>query len=181
MMRMRRLHRIARAVANLKKPTIAAVDGVCVGAGWSFALACDIVIASERARFAQVFRNIGLVPDAGAVWLLRQQIGAMRAKEIVYSGRFVKVDEAVALGLALESVEPEMVLPRALEMASEFARAPTLALGMAKRQFALAAGRSFDDFLESEFSMQPAMSQTDDHREGVAAFKEKRAPGFKGS
>ena len=81
--KMRRLHRIARAIASLKKPTIAAVNGVCVGVGWSYALACDIIVASETARFAQIFRNVGLTPDGGAVWQLRQQIGAMRAKEIV--------------------------------------------------------------------------------------------------
>src|SRR3546814_20007614 len=100
MAKIRRLHRIARAIAGLKKPTVAAVNGVCVGVGWSYALACDIVLASDTARFAQIFRNIGLVPDGGSVWLLRQHIGVMRAKEIVYSGRMVGVDEAEKLGRA---------------------------------------------------------------------------------
>lgn len=179
--KMRRLHRIARAIASLKKPTIAAVNGVCVGVGWSYALACDIVIASETARFAQAFRNIGLTPDGGAVWQLRQQIGAMRAKEIVYSGRMVGADEALALGLILEKVPAGRLLGRAREIADSFCAAPTLALGMAKRQFDLAASTSFDQFLEAEFSMQPLISRTDDHHEGVAAFKAKRKPAFKGS
>jgi 2-(1,2-epoxy-1,2-dihydrophenyl)acetyl-CoA isomerase len=181
MTKMRRLHRIARAIASLKKPTIAAVNGVCVGVGWSYALACDIVIASESARFAQIFRNIGLTPDGGAVWLLRQQIGAMRAKEIVYSGRIVGVDEALQLGLVLEKVESGQLLSRAREIADSFCAAPTLALGMAKRQFQLAEATSFDQFLEAEFSMQPLMSRTADHQEGVAARKGRRAPAFKGA
>jgi 2-(1,2-epoxy-1,2-dihydrophenyl)acetyl-CoA isomerase len=179
-MRMRRLHRIARAIAELKKPVIAAVDGVCVGAGWSYALACDMVIASDRARFAQVFRNIALVPDAGAVWLLRRQIGAMRAKEMVYSGRMVGAEEALRLGLVLEVTAPDQLLARAQALAASFAQGPTLALGMAKRQFDLAESASFASFLDSEFAMQPTMSQTEDHREGVTAFKEKRTACFTG-
>jgi 2-(1,2-epoxy-1,2-dihydrophenyl)acetyl-CoA isomerase len=178
--KMRRLHRIARAIAGLRKPTIAAVDGVCVGVGWSYALACDFIIASDRARFAQIFRNIGLTPDGGAVWLLRQHIGAMRAKEIVYSGRFVSAEEAHSLGLALEVVPADALQARAAELARELYAAPTLSLGMAKRQFDLAADTSFDQFLEAEFAMQPLMSRTEDHREGVTAFRERRAPRFSG-
>lgn len=181
MAKIRRLHRIARAIAGLKKPTIAAVNGVCVGVGWSYALACDVVLASDTARFAQIFRNIGLVPDGGAVWQLRQQIGAMRAKEIVYSGRMVGVDEAERLGLVLEKVESDKLLDRARELATSIARGPTLALGMAKRQFELASATSFDQFLEAEFSMQPLMSRSEDHEEGVSAFKERRPPSFKGA
>jgi 2-(1,2-epoxy-1,2-dihydrophenyl)acetyl-CoA isomerase len=180
MTKMRRLHRIARSIHKLRKPTIAAVQGVCVGVGWSYALACDIVIASDTARFAQIFRNVGLTPDGGAVWQLRQQIGVMRAKEIVYSGRTVRVDEALALGLILEKVEGEQLLARAREIAASFCAAPTLALGMAKRQFELAEATGFDAFLEAEYCMQPLISRSDDHHEGVAAFKEKRPPNFRG-
>lgn len=180
MMRMRRLHRIGRAIQSLKKPVIAAVSGVCVGAGWSYALCADIVLASETARFAQIFRQIALAPDAGAVWLLSQQLGQMHAKEIVYSGRTIKADEALQLGLVLEILPSDTLLTRAKEMAAGFASGPTLALAQAKRQFQLAPTMSYDDFLEHEFSMQPLMSRTEDHHEGITAFKERRPPVFKG-
>src|SRR3546814_17988 len=108
-------------------------------------------------------------------------IGVMRAKEIVYSGRMVGVDEAERLGLVLEKVDSGRLLARARELAAAFAEAPTLALGMAKRQFDLASTTSFDQFLEAEFSMQPLMSRTEDHHEGVAAFKERRPASFKGA
>ena len=181
MMRMRRLHRISRAIAGLRKPTIAAVQGVCMGVGWSYAMACDFLVGDDTVRFAQVFRNIALCPDGGAVWLLRQQLGAMRAKEIVYSGRSVGAEEAVRLGLMLEATAPGQALARARAMADDFAAGPTLAFGMAKRQFELAANLGFDQFLEAEFSMQPVMSRTEDHEEGVRAFKERRKPNFRGA
>jgi 2-(1,2-epoxy-1,2-dihydrophenyl)acetyl-CoA isomerase len=181
MMRMRRLHRIGRAIANLKKPVIAAVNGVCAGVGWSYALCADIVIASSTARFAQIFRKIALAPDGGAVWLLAQQVGMMRAKEIVYSGRMVEAAEALALGLALEVLPPEGLLERARTMARSFAEGPTLALGMAKRQFEMAPGATLDQFLEIEFAMQPLMSRTEDHHEGIQAFKDRRPARFKGT
>src|SRR3546814_18333881 len=95
----------------------------------------------------------------------------MRAKEIVYSGRMVGVDEAERLGLVLEKVDSGRLLARARELAAAFAEAPTLALGMAKRQFDLASTTSFDQFLEAAFSLQPLMSLTEDHHESVAAFK----------
>jgi 2-(1,2-epoxy-1,2-dihydrophenyl)acetyl-CoA isomerase len=181
MMRMRRLHRIAEAIMGLKKPTIAAVQGVCMGVGWSYAMACDFLIADETVRFAQVFRNIALCPDGGAVWLLRQQIGAMRAKEIVYSGRTVRAEEARQLGLVVATTPAGCALAHAREMAAGFVNGPTLAFGMAKRQFELAANLPFEQFLEAEFSMQPVMSRTEDHEEGIAAFKEKRKPRFRGT
>ena len=98
--RMYTLNRIAKAIYALKKPTIAAVPGICVGVGFSYAMACDIVLAGEKARFAAIFRNIALAPDGGLAWHLRQVMGVQRAKELIYSGRIVRADEAVALGLA---------------------------------------------------------------------------------
>lgn len=178
--RMRWLHRAVRAIATIQKPVIAAVDGTCVGAGWSLALACDLAIATPRARFSQIFRRIGYAPDAGAAWHLARLVGVMRAKEIVYSGRMVEADEALRLGLVLELVESERLLPRAMEIARSLANGPTLALGLAKRQFDAAFSMPFDQFLAHEFSMQPLLATTSDHREGVTAAREKRPPRFTG-
>lgn len=178
--RMHTLNRISRAIYHLKKPVIAAVPGVCVGVAWAYALCCDVVLASDKAKFAAIFRNIGLAPDGGTVWLLRQQIGAMKAKEIVYSGRTVRAQEAVALGLALETVEADALMDRAMALARSFASGPTIAMGLAKRQFALAAGSAFDPYLDTEATMQPIASRTEDHEEGLKAFRERRKPDFKG-
>lgn len=178
--RMHTLNRIARAIHSLNKPAIAAVPGICVGVGFSYALACDIVLAAEKAKFAAIFRNIALAPDGGLVWHLRQLLGVQKAKELVYSGRIVRADEAVAMGLAYEKVADEALMERAMDLAASFAAGPTIAMGLAKRQFDLAWNNSFDQYLDMEATMQPIASRTEDHEEGLAAFREKRKPLFRG-
>ena len=178
--RMHTLNRIARAIYALKKPTIAAVPGVCVGVGWSYALACDIVLAGEKAKFAAIFRNIALAPDGGMVWHLRQQLGAQKAKELIYSGRIIGAEEAMSLGLVYEKVADDRLMERAMELAESFAAGPTVAMGLAKRQFDLAWNSSFEQYLDMEATMQPIASRTDDHEEGLRAFREKRKPVFAG-
>ncbi|AEG48286.1 Enoyl-CoA hydratase/isomerase [Sphingobium chlorophenolicum L-1] len=179
--RMRWLHRMVKAISGLRKPVIAAVDGACVGAGWSLALTCDMVIATPGARFCQSFGRIGYVPDAGVTWQLSRLVGPMRAKEIVYSARIVDAQEALRLGLVLELVERDGLMARALDLAESLAQGPTLATGMAKRQFEAAQALSLDQYLELEFTMQPLMATTQDHQEGIAAAREKRSPHFRGS
>jgi len=181
MMKSRILRRMVRAVAYTNKPVIAAVEGVCIGMSFALALACDFIIASETARFQFAFRHIGLAMDAGAGWLLERHIGVMRAKEIAYSGRFVSGAEAAALGFALEAVAPDAVQARALELATSFAGAPTLALAQMKRQFDAHPGQTLNDALDYEAAVQALMTNTEDFREGTAAFKEKRKPAYKGA
>ena len=142
---MRLLHRMVRAVASTNKPVIAAVRGVCIGVSWSMALASDFIIAAEDARFQFAFRHIGLAPDGGAAFLLTRYIGIQRAKELMYSGRFVNGLEAKQLGLALETLTADEVLPRAIDMARGFAAAPTISLTMMKRQFDAAPAQKGND------------------------------------
>lgn len=179
--RMRHMHRMSRAIANTNKPVISAVEGVCIGMCWAMALSTDIIVAAENARFQFAFRHIGLAPDGGAAYLLSRHVPIQRAKEIMYSGRFVSGAEAYQLGLALYSTPPGEALAKARELAASFVDAPTIAIGMAKRQFEAAPAQNFDQALDFEANIQPLMVQTEDFREGTTAFKEKRKSAFVGN
>lgn len=179
-LRMKGLHATIRAVHDLDKPVIAAVRGAAVGVGFSLALACDLVVASPTAKFAQVFKRVGLAPDGGAVWFLTRQIGQSRARELVYSARMVDAPEALALGLVQRVVPDERLIEEALAQAADYAQGPALALAMAKRMFAASMSPSLEQFLEMELLVQPQLTQTRDHAEGTAAFREKRKPVFAG-
>jgi 2-(1,2-epoxy-1,2-dihydrophenyl)acetyl-CoA isomerase len=181
MTRLRQLHRTMAAIAGTNKPVIAAVSGVCIGAGWSLALASDFIIAAEDARFQMGFRHLGLAPDAGAAWLLTRYVGLMQAKNIVYSGRFVNGHQAAALGLALETLPHPQVLPRAVDIASDYAKAATLSLVMSKRLFDAAGAQTFEQALAFEANIQPLMTRTQDNAEGIAAYRDKRKPNFTGA
>lgn len=129
--RLQALHRWFDELVDLEKPVIAAVDGVAFGAGLSLALAADFVIATPRARFCSVFARLGFVPDAGAMYLLPRAVGLARAKEMVFSARVVEAQEALAIGLAQQLCEGD-VLQAALALAQRFDAAPTAAIGIAK-------------------------------------------------
>jgi len=169
-----------RVLHAIEKPVIAAVRGPAVGIGWSIALGCDLVVASETARFAQVFRRLGLAPDGGAVWLLSRRIGMARAKELVFTARFVEAQEALALGLVNYVVPDGDLMAKAEELAADLASGPTFALGLAKKLFHMAGSATYEEFMDYELFVQPQLDNTEDHREGVAAFREKRKPEFKG-
>lgn len=173
-------HAFIRALHAIEKPTIAAVRGPAAGIGWSIALACDVVVASRTARFSQIFRRIGLAPDGGAIWFLARRLGEVKAKELVFSARFVEAEEALALGLVNHVVEDEALMEKANALAAELAAGPTFALGLAKKLFAAAVGPSLEDFLEIESLVQPQLHETRDNAEGIAAFREKRPPKFTG-
>ena len=169
-----------RTLHAIEKPVIAAVRGPTVGIGWSIALACDLIVASETARFSQVFRRIGLAPDGGAIWFLTRRIGMARAKELVFTARFVEAPEALSLGLVNYVVPDGELMAKTEELADDLATGPTFAFGLAKKLFHMASGPSYEDFLDYEAFVQPQLDQTEDHREGVAAFREKRKPNFVG-
>lgn len=173
-------HTLLRAMVHLEKPIISAVRGPAMGVGWGLAMASDYIIASPKARFGQIFKKIGLAPDGGAVFMLTQYIGVLRAKELVLSARIISGEEAMRLNLLTELVEDDQLDQRAMEIAAEWASSASLALGMAKRMFLGAAGVNFDTFLELESHIQNQLLVTHDHKEGVAAFLAKRPPKFEG-
>ena len=174
-------HRMVRNLANIEKPVVAAVRGAVAGIGWSMALACDMVIASETARFTQVFRHVGLVPDGGAVYFLTQHLGLLRAKELVYSGRRIDAQEAFSLGLVNRVVADYELDRVALAQAQELASGPTFALGTAKKMFKLMYQPDLETLLDAEAWAQGLALLTDDHKEGVQAFFDKRPARFKGT
>jgi 2-(1,2-epoxy-1,2-dihydrophenyl)acetyl-CoA isomerase len=171
---------LIRALYHIEKPVIASVRGAAVGIGLSMMLACDMVIASDTARFSCIFARRGLAPDSGAVFFLSRLIGMARARELVFSTRFLSAREAADWGI-VNRVVPDAELENAVqELAASMAAQPTYALAMAKKLFQFSLEPGLDHFLEYEALMQPQFPQTEDYREGIAAFKEKRPPRFVG-
>ena len=173
-------HPSIRAIRGLDKPVIAAVNGAAAGAGLSLACACDLRIASDEATFVPAFINIGLIPDSGGTFFVTRLIGQSRALEWLGSGRRLSAEEALEWGLVSEVLEPTVFETRAAEVAGELAALPTRAIGMTKRLLDRAPTSTLDEQLEWEAQLQAAATQTDDFREGVDAFLEKRAPDFQG-
>ena len=168
------------AIRALEKPVIAAVNGAAAGAGLSLACACDLRIAADSAVFVPAFINIGLIPDSGGSFFIHRLLGYSRAFEWMASGRRLSAARAHAWGIVNEVVEDEELSSRAAEIAATFAVMPTRAVGMTKRLFDGAASRTLEEQLEVEAQLQSAATKTDDFREGVAAFLEKRDPSFTG-
>jgi 2-(1,2-epoxy-1,2-dihydrophenyl)acetyl-CoA isomerase len=179
-LRARHMHKVIRAIARVHKPMVCATRGVAVGMGFSMALACDVIVASETARFSQIQRKIALPPDAGGAWFLARQVGIARAKDLTFSARMVPADEALQMGLVRQVVPDAQLMDRALALAFEYAAAPTIALGLAKRMFDVAPTLTLDQFMDLEGSMLPLAVQADDFKEGTQAFKDKRAAVFTG-
>ena len=173
-------HPNIRAVRALEKPVIAVVNGAVAGAGLSLACACDLRLASDAAFFVPGFVGIGLVPDSGGSYFIHRLLGAARAFEWMTSNRRLTAAEAHAWGIVSEVVEADALAARTTEVAERYAAAPTRAIGMTKRLFDHADTASLEEQLELEAELQAAATQSEDFREGVAAFLEKRPPVFKG-
>jgi 2-(1,2-epoxy-1,2-dihydrophenyl)acetyl-CoA isomerase len=174
-------HPNIRAIRALEKPVIAAVNGAAAGAGMSLACACDLRLAADTASFVPAFINIGLIPDSGGSYFVTRILGAARAFEWLASGKKLTAAEAHAWGLVTEVVETDRLAARTAELAAQLADMPTRGIGMTKRLLDHAEGASLEEQLEREAQLQAAATQTDDFREGVAAFLEKRPPRFTGA
>jgi 2-(1,2-epoxy-1,2-dihydrophenyl)acetyl-CoA isomerase len=165
---------------TIEKPVIAAVNGVAAGAGMSLALAADIRIASERANFIEVFARVGLVPDSGSTYLLTRLVGLGKALELCYMADPVDAPEALRLGLVNRVVPHEELMPATMGLAGRLAAGPTKAYGLTKRALNYGLHASLDAALEYEAHLQEIAGRSADHREGVAAFLEKRTPKYEG-
>ena len=178
--RMRIINRAALALHRSTKPTVAAVDGVAVGAGMNMALGCDIVLASPRARFAEVFARRGLTLDFGGTWLLPRLVGLMRARELALTGRVIGAKEALDIGLVTRIVGQSDLAPAAAELAGELADGAPLAQSFIKRGLDRSSTLTFEQALAFEEQSQALLLASEDLAEGTAAFVEKRKPTFKG-
>jgi 2-(1,2-epoxy-1,2-dihydrophenyl)acetyl-CoA isomerase len=170
----------ALALHRIPKPTIAKVRGVAAGAGWNMALACDLVVAADDARFSQIFVKRGLSVDFGGSWVLPRLVGLQRAKELAFFGEFVSASEARDLGL-VNRVLPDGELDAfADEWARQLATGPTLTLSLTKTLLTNGLEASLEQALEDEARAQAVCLSTEDTREAIRAFAEKRAPEFQG-
>ncbi len=165
---------------TIEKPVIAAVNGVAAGAGMSLALAADLRVASEKATFIEVFARVGLVPDSGSTYLLTRLVGLGKALELCYTADPVDAQEALRLGLVNHVVPHEELMPRAMGLATRLAAGPTKAYGLTKRAMTYALHAPLEAALDYEAHLQEAAGHSADHREGVSAFLEKRAPRYEG-
>jgi 2-(1,2-epoxy-1,2-dihydrophenyl)acetyl-CoA isomerase len=178
--RMERVTGFIKAMLDLPKPIIASVNGPAVGAGCNIALAADLVLASEKATFCQVFTRIGLIPDCGGIYLLPRRVGMTKAKELILTARTIEAGEAERIGLVNRVVPAEALEEETRKLAAELASGPTMAVGIAKRLLNQSYESDFETILRAENSNQVLLRKAEDHREGVRAFFEKRKPEFKG-
>lgn len=175
------LNRAVRRLVRFRAPTIAMVDGFAVGAGSNLAIACDLVVASTRARFGEVFARLGLIPDGGGVYLLPRRIGLARAKELAFTAEVLDAEAAARIGLVNRVVAPEALEAETRALARQIAEGPPRALSLAKALLDRSLELDLDTALEWEALAQGLLIDSADHREGLAAFFERRRPRFTGA
>ncbi len=173
-------HPLVRRLRNLTVPLVTAVNGPAAGAGMSLALLGDLILCARSAYFLQAFRRIGLVPDCGSTWLLPRLIGRARALELSLLGERLPAETALAWGLVNRVYDDEALLPEAMKLARELAAGPSLALGLIGRLYWESECNSFEEQIDLEQQMQRVAGATDDFKEGVQAFFEKRPAVFRG-
>jgi 2-(1,2-epoxy-1,2-dihydrophenyl)acetyl-CoA isomerase len=174
------LHSIVVEMRLMAKPIVAAVNGVAAGAGFSLALACDIILASSEARFTQAYTRLGLVPDGGSTYFLPRLVGPAKAAELAMLNPMISAEEALGLGIINRVVPHERLDQEAWQTALELANGPTLAYGRLKQLLLHSWGNTLETQLEMERRAIMSSSMTKDFREGVQAFLTKRKPDFSG-
>lgn len=170
-----------RLIWSMAKPVIAAVNGVAAGAGANIALACDIVIAAETARFIQSFAKVGLIPDAGGSWILTKLVGPARAKLLTMTALPLTAADAVSWGLISRVVADDALMAEATKIAKSLASGPTIGLALTKQAINAALENDAHSQLDLEAELQSIAGKSADYREGVSAFLEKRTARFSGS
>lgn len=176
----KRYNPLVRLMRQMPKPIICRLNGIAAGAGCSLALACDLIVASEEAVLVEAFVNIGLVLDSGSSYFLPRLVGSSKAFELASMGNKIKAVEALALGL-VNKVVPSAQLDEAVKTYTDYyAHAPTKAIGLMKQMLNKSHAASLDEMLEYEALCQDIAGNSADHKEGIAAFMEKRKPDFKG-
>ena len=171
---------IIRKIRNIEKPVIAAVNGVAAGAGASLALACDIIVATESASFVQAFSKIGLVPDSGSTFFLPRLIGIQKATALMMSAEPINAKDAEMMGMIYKTYSDESFQRDSWNLVSKLAKMPTKGLGLTKRLLNASINNNLEDQLDMEDKCQVIAAETEDFKEGVQAFLEKRQANFKG-
>ncbi|MYN43001.1 2-(1,2-epoxy-1,2-dihydrophenyl)acetyl-CoA isomerase [Duganella sp. FT109W] len=171
---------LVQSLRALPLPVIGAINGVAAGAGANIALACDIVLATQSASFVEVFCKLGLIPDTGGTYFLPRLVGSARAMGMAMLGEKLTADKAEAWGLIWKAIPDDAFADEVQAMARHFASAPTKGLAFTKQALYASAQNSLQQQLALECGMMSELGRSDDYREGVAAFMEKRAPQFKG-
>jgi 2-(1,2-epoxy-1,2-dihydrophenyl)acetyl-CoA isomerase len=171
---------LVRRLRELPKPVVCAVNGVAAGAGANIALACDLVIAARSASFVQSFARLGLVPDSGGTWFLPRLAGSARAMGLALLGEKISAEQAQQWGLIWKVVEDADLVKEAEALARSLAQGPTKGYGLVKKALNASWGNSLDAQLDLERDLQREAGLSQDYREGVAAFLQKRKPEYKG-
>jgi len=171
---------LVRRMRALPKPIVCAVNGVAAGAGANIALACDIVLAARSASFVQSFSKLGLVPDSGGTYFLPRLVGSARAMGLAMLSERLSAEDAERWGLIWKAVDDDRLLDEATALARRLASGPTRGYGLLKKAMHASAGNSLDAQLDLERDLQREAGFSEDYREGVAAFLQKRTPDYKG-
>lgn len=171
---------LIKTIVNMPKPVICAVNGVAAGAGANIALACDLVIAAKSANFVQAFCRLGLVPDSAGTWFLPRAVGHARAMGLTLLGDKLPAETAKEWGMIWDVVEDAELKTKVTELAERLAKQPTFGLSLIKKAIHQSSNNTFDEQVLLERDLQRIAGRSEDYREGVQAFMNKREPNFKG-